>query len=172
MSGDMYEMVRKPRQRRDRIMPITLAAATIVIIACVIPVIWAGKYRRDFWNYIERLSNATVYAYEQGTLLAELEGEMFAIDGTGGYDIYNQVSGAGTGRTLSDPPQETPDLKLDYGNGTTLLMWVVPALKESNEGRTTDALLLFEDEEGSYCYRAWEVVPEKVLRIVSNHRID
>ena len=149
----MYEAVRSdPRaQSADRTLigGILLCVALLGLVVAM--VIWSGWYQLRFRQFISDLSSSTVYAYQNGGLQMEMDGQKIQVEGDPVYAVYQAVAFDGAGR-LVERPERAPDAVLTYGNGSCLELWGIEL-----EGYQNDAeegvLLRYVDQSGaSYCY--------------------
>lgn len=159
-----YGKVKKTHRRgRDKLLIVSIIIAAAVMVACIVPIVMAARFQKNYWDYISRISDATYYAYQKDCLTAWMAGEEYGLPKERAYDVFNLIRGAGTGRVQKEIPAGEPDALLDYGNGTTLSVWEIPAGKDSNKNRESDTFLLLEDGQGSYGYIAWEMIPSTIL---------
>lgn len=162
---ELYAKVNKThRKGRDKLLIVSIMIAAAVMVACIVPIVMAGRFQRNYWDYISRISDATYYAYQEDCLSARMAGEEYGLPKERAYDVFRLIQGAGTGRVQKEAPAGEPDARLDYGNGTTLSVWEIPACKDSNKNRESDIFLRLEDDQGSYGYIAWEMIPASILR--------
>lgn len=164
MTNNIYANVRRSARSKGNLpLWIGLAVCALLIAAFALSVGFAGRYQRNYWDYIGRLSNSTAYAYRNGTLQISVSGETRSLDKERAYQIYQLVSNAGEGRIQKALSSGEPSAILNYGKGSTLTVWEIPVSASSNEGHETDIFLLFQDEKGSYGYIAWDLSPRKFL---------
>ena len=117
MTNNMYANVKRgARSKGNLALWIGLAVCALLIAAFALSVGFAGRYQRNYWDYVGRLSNSTAYAYRNGTLQISVSGETRSLDKERAYQIYQLVSNAGEGRIQKALPSGAPSAILDYGN--------------------------------------------------------
>lgn len=164
MTNNIYANVRRSARSKGNLpLWIGLAVCALLIAAFALSVGFAGRYQRNYWDYIGRLSNSTAYAYRNDTLQITTGRQTRSLPTERAYQIYQLVTNAGEGRIQKALPSGEPTAILNYGNGSTLTVWQIPVSVSSNEGHKTDIFLLFQDEKGSYGYIAWDLSPRKFL---------
>lgn len=146
----MYEKViarPAPKKRSTRLW-VCLALALAMLIAVLIPTIWAPLYRHRFYNFVSDLSYSTDYAYRHVSLSVTWEGEPRTASPLRFYAPYRLLGATGTG-TPASPPDTPPDAFLDYGDGSTLSLWAVD-VNSPNRGmaRSEGLLVCYVNQSG------------------------
>lgn len=165
MTDEMYQKLKTPsRPPRERGLVIALWAAGILLAILLVAALWGPVYRMLFQKYLISLSNSTVYAYDQGILPAEQDGETVALSADSAYRVYSWLTATGNGRPRLLAPFRTPDLTLLYGDGSELRMWDV----EPDSGQVRHTLILdYTDGAGlRYCYTNMSLTLEQLLSTV------
>lgn len=126
--SDLYEKVARPAERPKRRknsmwMFLLLAAAVVVIVIWVLSVYGTLSLRPRFYDFVSALSNSTVYAYENGSLRSEADGETARVTSDNAYAFYNALTVFSPSQLLRKPPSAPADLILDYGDGSRLQLW-------------------------------------------------
>ena len=157
----MYEQVqRTERKGRNRKLWISLLlwAAMASILAALI--IFGFRYRANFREFLGDLSDSTQYAIENKSLYLTVEGDTFLVLPKNYKKFYNTVAIAGSGRPVSAPDREA-DIKLDFGDGSTLELWEAK-VKNARNNRGIGMVVQYTDGEGAtYTYDTDRLRPEK-----------
>ena len=157
----MYEQVhRTARKGRNRKLWISLLlwAAMASILAALI--IFGFRYRANFREFLGDLSDSTQYAIENKSLYLTVEGDTFLVLPKNYKKFYNTVAIAGSGRPASAPDREA-DIKLEFGDGTTLELWEAK-VKNARNNRGIGMVVQYTDPEGeTYTYDTDRLRPEK-----------
>ena len=157
----MYEQVRRkePKSSNRKLwVALTVWAVVAVILAAL--VIFGFRYRANFREYLGALSNSTQYALDNNSLYLTVDGDTFLVIRKNIKKFYNTVAIAGSGRPAA-PLDREADIKLDFGNGTTLELWETQ-VKNARNKRGTGMVVRFTDAEGkTYCYDTDRLRPEK-----------
>lgn len=170
----MYESVNKPKLKSNRILWAVVIAASLVILAAVLIILWPFEYMDNFQAFVSDLSNSTVESYNSTTgLWAETEEGRIRIIGDNIHKIYFILSNAGVGR-LCDIPDEPPMAVLTYSNGGIMRLWNVEPENPTNS-RTYNLCVSYTNPEGeTYTYNhdhldmsrlpltEWENLPQKM----------
>lgn len=157
----MYEQVhRTERKGRNRKLWISLLlwAAMASILAALI--IFGFRYRANFREFLGDLSDSTQYAIENKSLYLTVEGDTFLVLPKNYKKFYNTVAIAGSGRPASAPDREA-DIKLEFGDGTTLELWEAK-VKNARNNRGIGMVVQYTDRQGdAYTYDTDRLRPEK-----------
>ena len=157
----MYEQVqRTERKGRNRKLWISLLlwAAMASILAALI--IFGFRYRANFREFLGDLSDSTQYAIENKSLYLTVEGDTFLVLPKNYRKFYNTVAIAGSGRPASAPDREA-DIKLEFGDGTTLELWEAK-VKNARNNRGIGMVVQYTDRQGdTYTYDTDRLRPEK-----------
>ena len=157
----MYEQVhRTERKGRNRKLWISLLlwAAIATILAALI--IFGFRYRANFREFLGDLSDSTQYAIENKSLYLTVEGDTFLVLPKNYKKFYNTVAIAGSGRPASAPDREA-DIKLEFGDGTTLELWEAK-VKNARNNRGIGMVVQYTDRQGdTYTYDTDRLRPEK-----------
>ena len=157
----MYEQVhRTARKGRNRKLWISLLlwAAMASILAALI--IFGFRYRANFREFLGDLSDSTQYAIENKSLYLTVEGDTFLVLPKNYRKFYNTVAIAGSGRPTSAPDREA-DIKLEFGDGTTLELWEAK-VKNARNNRGIGMVVQYTDRQGdTYTYDTDRLRPEK-----------
>ena len=157
----MYEQVkRKGPKAANKKLWFALAVWTVVVILLATLVIFGFRYRSNFREFLGALSNSTEYALKNKSLYLTVEGDTFLVLRKDVKKFYNAIAIAGSGRPAS-PLKRDADIKLDYGNGSTLELWQTK-VKNARNNRGIGMIVQFTDAEGkTYCYDTDRLRPEK-----------
>ena len=157
----MYEQVhRTERKGRNRKLWISLLlwAAIAAILAALI--IFGFRYRANFREFLGDLSDSTQYAIKNKSLYLTVEGDTFLVLPKNYKKFYNTVAIAGSGRPASAPKREA-DIKLEFGDGTTLELWEAK-VKNARNNRGIGMVVQYTDRQGdTYTYDTDRLRPEK-----------
>lgn len=157
----MYEQIkRKEPKAANKSLWMAMSVWSVVVIILVALVIFGFRYRSNFREFLGDLSNSTEYALEHNSLYLTIEGDTFLVIRKNVKKFYNAVAIAGSGRPAT-PLNREADIKLDYGNGTTLELWETQ-VKNARNNRGTGMVVQFTNAEGKiYCYDTDRLRPEK-----------
>ena len=148
----MYESVKKPKLKSNRVLWTAIIAASLVILAAVLIILWPFEYMDNFQAFVSDLSNSTVSSYNSPTgLWAETEAGSIRIIGDNIHKIYFVLSNAGVGR-LCSVPEEAPMAVLTYADGGVMRLWDVEPINSTNS-RTYNLCVSYTNPEGeTYTY--------------------
>jgi len=125
--GGLYERVRREhRAGKDRRIWVATAVLVCVTAAVIASVVWFLGYHGRFSAFVGKLSASTTYAYKNDGLIATVNGKSFQVSEENMYGIYAYISLNKSGRESKKVPEGEP-VTLDYGNGTMLRLWDIPA---------------------------------------------
>lgn len=157
----MYEQItRKNAGERNRKLWLALTVWAIVVAILASLVIFGFWYRSNFREFLGALSNSTEYALSNNSLYLTVDGDSFLVIRKNVKKFYNVVAIAGSGRPAS-PLSREADIKLDFGNGTTLELWETQ-VKNARNNRGTGMVVQFTDADGkNYCYDTDRLRPGK-----------
>lgn len=120
---DMYAKVNKDRKiKKDSKFNYIISAVIVIMMFVVLSFAWAFGYHFRFHSFVSGLSNSTTYAYNNDTLIAEIDGKSMKISGENMYGIYSYISITGSGKERKTPPDGEPII-LSYGDGSVLKLW-------------------------------------------------
>ena len=157
----MYEQIQRT-QRRDGNRKLWISLAVWVALASVLValIVFGFRYRANFREFLGDLSDSTQYAMEHKRLYLTVEGETFLVLPKNYKKFYNTVAIAGSGRPASAPDREA-DIKLDFGDGSTLELWEAK-VKNARNNRGIGMVVQYTDGEGAtYTYDTDRLRPEK-----------
>ena len=157
----MYEQVRRQEPKTsNRKLWLALTLWTLVAVILAALVIFGFRYRANFREYLGVLSNSTQYALDNNSLYLTVDGDTFLVIRKNIKKFYNTIAIAGSGRPAT-PLDREADIKLDFGNGTTLELWETQ-VKNARNNRGIGMVVRFTDAEGkTYCYDTDRLRPEK-----------
>lgn len=138
------KMVKKKKDWRICCI-IAAAIAGLVILAIVVSQPLICRFVL-YPKFVSAVSDSTLYAYENDSLRADLAEESVHVSGENAYSFFKSLTVGPPDKLVWKTPVEEPDLKLDYGNGSTLSLWEV-SLKEPETKKAMR--VLFEDGEGA-----------------------
>lgn len=78
-------------------------------------------------RFVSAVSDSTLYAYENDCLRADMGGESVHVSGDNAYSFLKSLTVGPPDKLVFGSMDEEPDLKLDYGDGSALSLWAVPA---------------------------------------------
>ena len=157
----MYEQIqRTPRKGGNRRLWISLTLWAVLAVTLVSLIVFGFRYRANFREFLGDLSDSTQYAVENKCLYLTVEGETFLVLPKNYKKFYNTVAIAGSGRPASAPEREA-DIKLDFGDGSTLELWEAK-VKNARNNRGIGMVVQYTDGEGNtYTYDTDRLRPEK-----------
>lgn len=141
------------KKKRFDISFLVLVMIPIISIVIFVGSIGYAVYsQRQYWNYVEDLSASTVYAYEHEGLKVTRGEETFSVTGDKVYRPYQVISEGGQGKPRRKVLRKNPDLKIEFGDGSKMLLWHVP-VKNADTLDGYGMLIRYENAEGKiYCY--------------------
>ena len=157
----MYEQIqRTARKGNNRTLWISLLLWAALASALAALIIFGFRYRANFREFLGDLSDSTQYAMENKRLYLTVEGDTFLVLPKDYKKFYNTVAIAGSGRPASAPNREA-DIKLDYGDGSTLELWEAK-VKNARNNRGIGMVVRYTDPEGATAtYDTDRLRPEK-----------
>lgn len=152
----MYEKIRiSPQRKHDKLLRMIIAAVMISFAVLAVTVIWFMGYFSRYQRFVGKLSDSTVYAYDNRCLRAEVDGQSLWVNLKNDYNIYTHITVYGIGAEKHALPESAPDVFLDYGNGSSLSLWDV---EPAGGGRAHKLFIHYEDQTGySYSYTTDEL---------------
>lgn len=164
----MYQKMKAYRRSKGNTPLVLAGLCCLVIVTAVIGlIVWAGLFRLRYWDFVEDLSNSTVYACDQDCLRADIEGQAVRVTGDHAYMVYNLISGAGPGRVQKQLPDEEPAAVLDYGDGSRMRLWSVKLVNPSND-REYGLFLEYVNREGKrYAFDTDQLSLDSVTRYLT-----
>lgn len=138
----------------------------IIIVICIIAFIlialfaWIFSFRYRFSDFIEKFSNCVSYANEEDSLIVKMNGKSFKITDENLSAIFNYIVLNGPGKESKKVPDEEP-VVFDYGNGSVMKFWSVPADKYS---QGSGLFIQYEDTYGnSYSYISYKMTLDTIV---------
>lgn len=161
----MYESVHRPQgKRRERTLTLPLLLCAVVIGAVILLFVWAGRYQFRYREFTLELAEVTTGARDSGSYTVTVDGEEIPVDGETLSSLFYSISQAGSGR-IGDAPETEPKIKVDYGGGITLEIWIVPLENPGNDW-TEGPLFRYTGRDGRpYSYDTDQIRPETLLRL-------
>lgn len=141
------------KKKRDIALAMVVAVPVVFIVIIILLCVRFGTLYPAYWKYAGKLSDSTYYAYQNGTLRAQIDGETVLVDKRKAYDIYNYLMIDGVGYQKKNIPSADCDLSVDYGNGGILSVWEIN--ETNNYGYDTNkwvSFILYENGDYSYGY--------------------
>ena len=157
----MYEQIQRS-QRRGGNRKLWISLVVWVALASVLAglIVFGFRYRANFREFLGDLSDSTQYAMEHKRLYLTVEGETFLVLPKNYKKFYNTVAIAGSGRPAAAPDREA-DIKLDFGDGSTLELWEAK-VKNARNNRGIGMVVQYTGREGAtYTYDTDRLRPEK-----------
>lgn len=128
--ADLYTNVTKVKPNRSgKSLKIALVLAILLLVVSAGLILWGVRYHRVYQGYVSELSTSTTYAYSHHSLHGQVAGAKTPVwvSGENVYKLYNYIVLSGSGREKSTLPEGDPAISLDYGDGSSLTIWEVPA---------------------------------------------
>lgn len=169
----MYEkIIKKSGVQKDRSLRNIILICVLFFALAAGTIIWTAGYFHRYQAFVERLSDSTVYAYDNRCLRADVEGESLWVNLKNDYGIYTHITVYGIGSEKYSVPGRDADVVLDYGNGSRLKLW---DMEDAGGGRAHRLFLHYEDDEGySYSYVSdemdLETIKNKYLMVKTNRK--
>lgn len=165
MSEERRFQMRPPRQRRELVLPIALAAAAALLVMLAVLVVYPVWYQFHYRDFVAAFSDSTTYAYHSDSLHARSEGWSSRVTGENDYHVYALLTDE-PGRLRRSVPEEEPGVVLDYGDGATLELWEVE-LTDVSARQPDGVLWRFVSAEGeTWIYDSDAVRYQKLLLTV------
>lgn len=164
----MYELISKRKEKKLMEWPLAagIGVSFLVIAIIVSLIIWSGWYQRRYWRFVSDFSESTVYAYENDSLQADVNGVKIKMYRDNAYALYTVITDNGPGK-LGTAPQEHPAAVLHFGDGSSLELWSVELVNSSTD-REYGLFLRYTDVTGKrYSYDTDQISLEKVLKYCS-----
>lgn len=152
----MYDQVRSEQERKRDSSKITLIiVATLLMVAVLMTIIGYPVYlSRKASSFLEDFSAGTVYAYENDSLRAEVDGVSTRVNGEEIYNLYRLISMLSYGNIKFRTP-DGEKIFLDYGDGSTMEIWTAEIRHKDyesvdlfNPGRDIGVFIRFTSPEG------------------------
>lgn len=124
--SDLYSSVRPPEQRRvesKKKISWMILIGLLVFFVCGFVLMRLAGYKTRVREFYFRLSDSTVYAYQNDSLYAAADGKRFHVTGEHDYDVYKYITVRSMGRNALTMPGREAELRLEYGDGAVLEMW-------------------------------------------------
>lgn len=121
----MYELLRPAcRKKWDVPLWLWLAVALALLLMAFIPIPWAYYQRIEYDHFREALNSSVLYAQKHGGTEVLCQGEVYH-SADSGSSLYRRLLLAGQGKRQSRPPEETEDIRIDFGDGSCLRLWAL-----------------------------------------------
>lgn len=159
----MYKSSHKYRGTPGFYVLLVVTALIFISIAALIVsgILFQFRYR----SFVHALSDATVYAYENHTLRADMEEDSVRVSGDNAYDLYFLFSKK-QAKKRTESPEGLPGIYLDYGNGAVLECW--SCKMENSARRTYGVFWRFTAPDGKvWMYDTDDLGLYKIQRVVS-----
>ncbi len=157
---DLYANIRKDvKTGHDKALTVIIAG--ILVLAAVVLIVggWVVGYNRRFKVFVKNLSNSTTYAYENESLIAEMDGRHYKISADNMYGIYSYITFNKSGKESRSIPEEEP-IVLSYGDGSVLKLWDQPDAQRANG---YSLFLQYTDTDGrDYSYINYKMTLETI----------
>lgn len=149
----MYDLINKQKKERSAAMKAALILTVLFLLAVSAIFVWAVRYELRYRAFVSHLSDSNVYAYENRSFHADVEGTLIWAKSDNVQDMYNYILFSGKGRTEA-PPEGEPAIVVEYGDGGFLSIYRL------NEGRFR-VHLFYEHRDGfSYSYSSSKMTVE------------
>ena len=144
---------------------VLLIIGALIFFSIAALIVSGIRFQFRYRSFVHALSDATVYAYENHSLRAELEEDIVRVSGDNAYDLYFLFSKKQAKKRTTLPEGE-PGLTLDYGNGALLECW--SCKMEESARRTYGVFWRFTDPDGNvWMYDTDDLGLYKIQRVVS-----
>lgn len=154
---------RRPRARRDWLLPASAVAAIALIVIFIAPVIRSAYGITRYRTFIGDLANSIAYGADGGTLEMTVDGEEQTVANIRAEDLLIVISRAGQGRLNKKLPEDAGVL-LTFGDGSTLQLCPTTM---SGTGRSNDVFthVHYTGKNGKvYAYDTEQLLFRTVLR--------
>lgn len=157
----MYDKVKQNKKTKKDIKLTTIVVLLMIISSVVIiSVSWVFGYHYRFYKFMERLAYCTTFANKKDSLVVEMDGKSFKITDENLIGIYNYINFSGSGKETKNQPDGEP-IVLDFGNGTTIKFWEVPADKYA---KTSGVFIQYQDKNGTeYSYINYKMTIDTIV---------
>ena len=110
--------------RGNRPLILSGIAALLLILPVLLLILSALNYSRKLKDFTYELSLATIYATRHDTLKATQDSQQIRVEAQNALNLFAQFT-KDRAKPRRNPPEETPSLTLDYGNGAVLECWEI-----------------------------------------------
>ena len=158
---DLYANIRKNvKTGHDKALTVVIAGILVVAAVVLTVGVWCVGYNMRFKVFVKNLSNSTTYAYENESLIAEMDGRHYKISADNMYGIYSYITFNKSGRESRKIPEGEP-VVLSYGDGSVLKLWDQPDAQRVNG---YSLFLQYTDTGGKdYCYINYKMTLETIM---------
>ena len=155
----LYANVRiEPKTRRDTWIWVIMAALGVLFAGVIVSTVWFLGYHGRFTKFVGNLSASTTYAYNNDSLTATIDGKTFRVSDDNMYGLFGYLSLNNSGRESGKVPEGEP-VTLDYGDGSMLELWDIPA-----EGGRHYMFVQYTDIDGGiYSYISYKTTLDTVV---------
>lgn len=136
----MYDKIRPAKQGHSAGFRVAVTLVVLVLLVGTAVFAWGVHYRLRYREFVSHLSNSNVYAYENRSLHADVDGTLVWAKSDNVQGLYNYILLNGSGRTCG-VPEGDPVIYIEYGDGGTLKIY-----EAEQEGFY--AYLLYEHTDG------------------------
>lgn len=154
---------RRPKPRRDWLLPASLVAAVLLIAAVIVPVIQSTREITRYRNFIGDLAESIAYGADSGALVLDTGEEERAVTNIQAEDLLIVIARSGQGKPNKTLPKDE-GLLLTFGDGSTLRLCPI---RQSGTERPEDAPthVHYTGRDGKvYAYDTDQIVFRTVLR--------
>lgn len=140
------------KAKRNRTIPILLALVCVSMALFILFVYRLAHSQRAYQLYMRELSSSTLYSYQHwGLQITGPDGETVTLYRDQAYIPYQLLYGSGQGVAQKEIPEDGGCISLDYGDGSRMRLWYVPA---GAGGGIDNTLICFESQDGGqYTYQ-------------------
>lgn len=138
-------------RKKDKRLWIALAACLAIFLVLLALILWGFRYKPSYQDYFGDFSNSVLYAKENRCMTVTTPEETYPILPKNIKKVYNAIAMAGPGRVRSRP-EEVPEARLEFGNGTSLELWTAK-IENGRNNREYGLLLSYTYADGrTYTY--------------------
>lgn len=148
---DAVDRHKKERRERGGTLRAPLLLALALLLVAAFPIVSTVRAEHRYQRYESSLTASDLYARENDSLTAALDGASHALDEDALARIFSVLCAAGKGEEVCRQP-ESSGLLLSFGDGSTLEAW--PCEVQGARLYTDCSLLRYTDAQGwSYQYK-------------------
>ncbi|MCM1241248.1 MAG: hypothetical protein NC314_00270 [Roseburia sp.] len=158
---NLYDKVIKDgKQKQDTRFNTVLMIFIILFVVIFVSFSWILSYKIRYSSFVNKLTGSITYVNHNDSLKVYMDGKTLKLseDNFTGFNTYLTMSGSG--KESKKVPVEEPII-FDYGNGSSLRLWDIPADKYS---KRNGVFIQYTDMQGkNYSFISYKITYDTVV---------
>ncbi|MBR6349811.1 MAG: hypothetical protein IKR67_04600 [Lachnospiraceae bacterium] len=158
----------KDMKKKKETIALVIAGVVLFVAALVVMITIPISTRNRYITYIKNLSTDTTYAERNNTATCTLDGETYSISGEEVFELYRCISYRDDIDYYKKAEEPQPGIHIDYGNGSTLDIWLKPYEKDGTQYTTGIGVLYINSNGKKYTYTTENIKYNSLLNCVKH----